>query len=239
MPEDSELTSYDSVDIEVYLKHVERPLSWNNLYERPAMIARLPSLKGKNVLDIGCASGFYTKHALDKGAYVTAVDISKIMIDRLASSIKSPNLKLFCADIAKPMPFLNTNTYDCAICSLVLHYIKNWETLLGELYRALKKGGRVVISTHHPFDMYQYLNLPSYFDFKLVEDAWGSSEAQPFKVRYYARPLNEVLRPIIQSKLKIVSIDEPLPDEKCKELAPETYKRLMERPGFLFITLEK
>ncbi|MBN1161516.1 MAG: class I SAM-dependent methyltransferase [Dehalococcoidales bacterium] len=239
MPEDSELTSYDSVDIEVYLKHVERPLSWNNLYERPAMLALLPSLKGKNVLDIGCASGFYTKYALGKGAYVTAVDISKTMVDRLAASIKSPNLKLLCADIAKPMPFLESDTYDCAICSLVLHYIKDWKTLLAELYRVLERKGRVIISTHHPFEMYQYLKLPSYFDFKLVEDTWGSSGPHPFNVRYYVRPLNEVLRPIIQSKFNIISIDEPLPDERCKELAPETYKRLMERPGFLFIILEK
>ena len=239
MPEDSELTSYDSVDIEVYLKHVEHPLSWNNLYERPAMIARLPSLKGKNVLDIGCASGFFTKHALDNGASVTAVDVSKTMIDRLESSIKSTNLKLFCADISRPMPFLSSSAYDCAICSLILHYVKNWSPLLTELYRVLKKGGRVVISTHHPFDMYQYLKLPSYFEFRLVEDTWGAKGFHPFKVRYYARPLNEVLRPIIKSKFKIVSIDEPLPDERCKELAPETYKRLMERPGFLFIMLGK
>jgi hypothetical protein len=38
---------------------------------------------------------------------------------------------------------------------------------------------------------------------------------------------------------KIVSIDEPLPTNKCKELAPKTYKELTEQPGFLFIVLEK
>ena len=239
MSNDSELTSYDSIAIEDYIAHVDRPLSWNNLYERPAMIARLPMLKAKNVLDIGCASGFYAKYALDNGANVTAVDISKVMTERLSTRIKSVKLTIFCADIAKPMPFLISNVFDCVICSLILHYIKDWEPLLAELHRVMKKGGRLVISTHHPFDIYQYFKLSNYHDFKLVEDTWGSSGPRPFKVHFYVRPLKEVLRPIIQSKFKIISIDEPLPTKECKELAPEVYKRLMERPGFLFIVLEK
>ncbi|OGN98581.1 MAG: hypothetical protein A2Y89_05650 [Chloroflexi bacterium RBG_13_51_18] len=239
MSDDAELTSYDSIVIEDYLEHVERPFSWNNLYERPAVIARLPSLKGKNVLDTGCASGFFTEYALKNGARVTAVDISKVMTERLVARIKSVKLTIFCADISRPMSFLKSNTYDCVICSLVLHYIKDWEPLLAELHRVLKKGGRLVISTHHPFEMYQYLKLPSYYDFKMVEDTWGSSGPRPFKVHYYVRPLKEVLRPIVRSKFNIISIDEPLPTKECKELAPEVYKRLMERPGFLFIVLEK
>jgi SAM-dependent methyltransferase len=239
MTSDAELTNYDSISVEDYLAHVERPLSWNNLYERPAMIERLPALQGKNVLDIGCASGFFTDYALKNGASVTGVDISKVMIDKLASRIMSLKLKIYCADISQPMPFLKPDTYDCVICSLVFHYIKDWEPLLAELYRVMKKGARLVISTHHPFDMYLYLKPPSYFDFKLVEDTWGSGGPHPFKVHFYMRPLNEVLRPIVQSSFKIISVDEPLPTEKCKELAPEAYKRLSERPSFLFIVLEK
>jgi hypothetical protein len=73
----------------------------------------------------------------------------------------------------------------------------------------------------------------------MVEDTWGSGGNHPFKVHYYIRPLEEVLKPIIQSKFKIVSIEEPLPTERCKEISPETYERLSERPGFLFIVLEK
>jgi SAM-dependent methyltransferase len=237
--EDSELTSYDSISVEDYLAHVERPLSWNNLYERPSLIARLPELKGKKVLDTGCASGFFTEYALNNGANVTAVDISQAMLDRLASKVKSPKLKVFRADISQPMPFLKSNSYDCVICSLVIHYIRDWGPLLAELYRVMKKGGRLVISTHHPFSLYLYLKPESYFDFRLVEDTWGSSGPHPFKVHYYIRPLNEVLRPIIESKFKIVSIDEPLPTEKCRKADPEAYKRFSEGPGFLFFVLEK
>ena len=68
MTEDSELTSYDSISVEDYIAHVERPLSWNNLYERPSVIARLPDLQSKNVLDIGCAEGFFVIQAALRGA---------------------------------------------------------------------------------------------------------------------------------------------------------------------------
>jgi SAM-dependent methyltransferase len=239
MPDDAEITSYDTIAIEDYLAHIERPLSWNNLYERPALLQRLPPLDGKNVLDTGCASGYYTEYALSRGASVTAVDISRKMLDVLAAKIKSAKLTICRADLARPMSFLKDNTYDCVISSLVLHYIKNWEPLLAELYRVMKKGGRLVISTHHPFDTYYYIKPKSYFDFKMVEDTWASQSPRPFKVRFYIRPLNEVLRPIIQSPFKIISIDEPLPMEECKAKDPRVYQRLIERPSFLFIVLEK
>jgi SAM-dependent methyltransferase len=239
MSADAELTSYDNIAIEDYIAHIERPLSWNNLYERPALIERLPSLKGKNVLDAGCGSGYYTEYALKNGASVTALDISRKMLDSLAARVKSDKLTICHADISKTMPSLKANSYDCVIASLVLHYIKDWRPLLSELYRVTKKGGRLVISTHHPFDIYQYLKLPSYFDFKLVEDTWAKNGPHPFKVRFYVRPLHEILRPIIESKFTIISIDEPLPTKKCQDLDPKTYQRLTERPGFLFIVLEK
>jgi hypothetical protein len=112
-----------------------------------------------------------------------------------------------------------------------------------ELYRVLKKDGRVVISTSHPFATYLYLariNKPeSYFAFKMIKDVWARRGPKPFVTHYYIRPLHEVLRPIIESKFKIISIDEPGPDERCKKISPETYEKLLERPSFLFIVLEK
>lgn len=238
MPSDSELTSYDSI-AEIFLSHVERPDSWNNLYERPHMLSRLPPLKDKDVLDLGCSSGYYTEYALKMGASVTAVDVSNALIERLTARIESPKLHLFRADISKPMPFLKSDAYDCIICSLVIDYIKDWEPLFAELYRVMKKGGRLIISTHHPFAMYHHFRQYGYFEFKLVEDTWGLGTGRPFKTRYYIRPLTETLKPIIESGFKIVSIEEPLPTERCKEISPETYERLSERPGFLFIVLEK
>jgi SAM-dependent methyltransferase len=242
MPSDAEITNYDPI-ADAFIAHAGRIDSWNNLYERPNTIARLPALKGKKVLDLGCSTGFYTEYALEHGATVTAIDASQKLIDRLNIRVKSPDVKLNCADIGQPMPFLKSNSFDVVICSLVMDYVKEWGVILGEIYRVLKKSGRVVITTGHPLAQYLYMqriNRPkSYFSFELFEDEWGRGGPQPFKTHYYIRPLHEVLRPIIQSKFKIISIDEPAPDERCKEISLETYEKLQERPGFLFIVLEK
>jgi SAM-dependent methyltransferase len=236
MPKDSDLTSYDPI-ADVFLGHIARPVSWNNLYERPNMLCRLPELKGKNVLDIGCSSGFYSEYALNHGASVTGIDISQVLLSKLKARLKSAKLRLFCGDLSQPMPFLESDSFDCVIASLVIDYIREWEPLLAELFRVTKKGGRLVLATHHPFSVVNR-NRFNYFAFEMIEDTWAVRSDHPFKTRYYIRPLSEVLRPIIQSQFKIISIDEPLPDEKCKELAPKTYQELLEKPGFLFIVLE-
>jgi SAM-dependent methyltransferase len=234
----SDTTSYDSI-ADMYIAHTERPESWNNLYERPYMISQFPSFKGKNILDLGCGSGFYTEYALRQGAYVTAIDISKLLVDKLSARLNTPALRTVCADIAKSLS-LDSGSFDYIICSLVLHYIKEWNPLLAELYRVMKMGGRIFISTHHPYLVLQYSLLKdiNYFDTALVEDTWGQGEGS-FKVHYYTRPLKETLKPIINSQFKIISIDEPLPNERCRNLFPKIFQRLEKEPGFLFITLEK
>jgi SAM-dependent methyltransferase len=238
MKDVSETTSYDSV-ADIYIAHTERPDSWNNLYERPYMISQFPSFKGKNILDLGCGSGFYTEYALRQGAYVTAIDISKLLVDKLSTRLNTPALRTVCADINKPLS-LDSDSFDYIICSLVLHYIKDWNPLLAELYRVMKMGGRIFISTHHPYLVLKYPLLKdiNYFDTVLVEDTWGQGKGS-FKVHYYTRPLKETLKPIINSQFKIISIDEPLPNERCKNLSLKTFQRLEKEPGFLFITLEK
>lgn len=238
MASDADRTNYDSIDMEKYLATVEHPDSWNNLYERPYLISKLPGLKGKNVLDLGCSTGFFTEYALNNGASVTAVDISRKSLDRLTFRVESPKLTVQRADISKPMPFLENRSFDLVICSLVFHYVKDWKPLLEELYRVLKTGGRIHITTHHPFGTFLYCKPESYYVFKLVEDTWGKSENR-FKVRYFIRPLTEILRALAQSEFSINSIEEMLPDENLKESHPELYARLMESPGFLYLELGK
>ncbi len=239
MTDQAKITNYDSID-ENYLAHNERPDSWNNLYERPAMLSQFPPFQGKNVLDLGCGSGFYTEYVLSQGGRVTAVDASQNLLDRLSQRLKSPGLRLVCADIAEPLSFLQSDSFDYVICSLVIHYIEKWESLLTELWRVMKRDGLLYISTHHPYlslGPHFSKNIP-YFETTQIEDNWGKPD-RPFKVRYYTRSLTSTLQPIIASPFKIVSISEPQPDEKCRQISPQTYQKLNERPGFLFITLQK
>jgi SAM-dependent methyltransferase len=49
---------------------------WNSLYERPATIALLPTVAGKQVLDVGCGPGSQSEWLVQNGAHVTGFDVS-------------------------------------------------------------------------------------------------------------------------------------------------------------------
>lgn len=231
------LTSYDHI-ADSYIEQIENELSWNNLYERPYMLLIFDDFKDKNVLDVGCGAGYYSFYASKQNASVIAIDASQNMINYIQQKEGSDKIKLIKADLAKGLPFIKDDSQDYIICSLLLHYIENWETIINDFYRVLKKNGKAYISTHHPFADYLHLKKTSYFDKCFVEDTWGSKEKQ-YKVHYYIRSLTDLLNSFLKSTFKILNIEEPIPTLKCKELASKTYQRLMERPAFIFLTLMK
>jgi ubiquinone/menaquinone biosynthesis C-methylase UbiE len=230
-------TEYDSIAPN-YIQEVEKKLSWNNLYERPYMLSIFDDFTNKNILDVGCGTGYYSFYALEKGASVTSVDASQKMLDYIKLKNKSESIQLVKSDLAIGLPSIKDDSQDYIICSLVLHYIENWDIIFAEFHRVLKKGGKLYISTHHPFIDYLHLNKESYFDKYLIEDTWGS-KGNEYKVHYFTRSLTDLLKPALTSKFIIINIEEPQPTEKCKELDVKTYNRLKTKPAFVFLTLEK
>ena len=232
-----EPTNYDSI-ADIYTTHVDNELSWNNLYERPYMLSIFDNFENKDILDAGCGAGFYSFHALKQNANVIAIDASQNMLNYVKKKDKLKKIKLFKADLRNGLPFIESNSQDFIICSLVLHYIENWETIINDFYRVLKNNGKLYISIHHPFTDFLYLKKESYFAKYFVEDTWGS-KGKPFIVHYYTRSLTDILKPFLNSRFNITTIEEPLPTLKSKELSPDIYLRLVEKPAFIFFTLEK
>lgn len=238
MPDTVDLTNYDAI-ADVYTNKVENDLSYNNLYERPYWLSVFESFAGKKVVDVGSGTGFYSFYALEQQAdSVIAADASQKMLNFIAENDKDNKIKCFRADLKDGLPFLEKDSQDVIICSLVLHYVENWDSVIADFHRVLKKGGKLYVSTHHPFADYLFLNKDSYFGRYLLEDTWNTKDV-PFKVHYFTRSLTDLLRPFINSSFQIKAIEEPLPTQKCLELAPKTYQKLLEKPAFIFLTLEK
>ena len=114
-------TNYDPI-ADVYLSADEKPFT--AYYERPFITANLPILDTKVVLDLGCATGYYSKNCLDRGAEVISVDASMKMIAHTAN-ICDNKIKTYVHDIAEAFTFIDSNAIDIIICSLVLHYVEN------------------------------------------------------------------------------------------------------------------
>ena len=67
-----------------------------------------------------------------------------------------------------------------------MHYVRDWEPVLGELARVVAPGGRIVFSTHHPEMTARTFPATQGKDVALVCDRWEKG-GEAFDVRFYAR----------------------------------------------------
>lgn len=231
-------SSKDSFDTmaEYYFADVDTK-TYNADYERPAVLSMLPGVKGKNVLDAGCAAGWYTKWLLEQGAAVTALDYSPMMIEMTKKRV-GDRAEVRQADLSEPLDFLATESFDMVLSSLTLHYLKDWTGVLGEFRRILKPGGFLVFSVHHPFMDFTYFQRENYFLTELLEDEWNTSVGK-VKVKFYRRPLHEIVMSVLTAGFTMEKLLEPMPTEEFKRKSPQTYDKLTKKPQFLFIRARK
>jgi 2-polyprenyl-3-methyl-5-hydroxy-6-metoxy-1,4-benzoquinol methylase len=119
--------------------------AYNAYYERPATIALLGDVDGRSVLEAGCAAGGLTVQLAERGAKVTAFDVSPAMVE-LARHAVGGRADLLVADLSQPLEFAADGSFDLVVASLVMHYVRHWEAVLAEFRRVVKPSGAVVFS---------------------------------------------------------------------------------------------
>ncbi len=110
---------------------------------------------GMDVLDVGCGNGAQAMRALEivgRNGSVSALDLSRESIDELKSKAQGyPNLEAHVADMADLEPLLRTRlrikTYDLAHSTYALGYALQPIPVLDAMRRALKAGGRLIVTT--------------------------------------------------------------------------------------------
>lgn len=162
------LAAYEAM-AEEYAARIETK-SYNAYLERPAMLSLLPDVKDKHVLDAGCGTGLYAELLLDRGAKVTAVDVSPKMI-HFAKQRLGNRATIRVANLEEPLDFLSDKSVDIVFSSLVLDYVKNWNPLFSEFSRILRDDGYFIFSTEHPANQWSNPDHPrrtkkprNYFD---------------------------------------------------------------------------
>lgn len=97
-----------------------------------------------SVLDIGCGTGLFTRQIAEHtDAHVTGIDISADLLAVARASTTSPLIRYVEGD-AMHLPF-EDGTFDVVCGSSVLHHF-DFDRSLAEIYRVLKKGGRIVFA---------------------------------------------------------------------------------------------
>jgi len=224
---------YDAMAVAYAADNAES--AFNAYYERPATIAMLGNVEGRRVLEVGCGAGPLTAWLVDHGAAVTAVDVSAAMV-QLAKDRVGERATILHADLAQPLWFAADATFDLVVASLVLHYVRDWETPLREFRRVLAPDGAVLFSTHHPTMDWQLHCPDDYFAVKQVTETWSKGSGE-FEVTFWRRPLTAMTEAITSAHFLIERLVEPEPSPGLRDRDPEAYELLSTKPQFLFFRL--
>lgn len=112
--------------------------------ERERRVLKLVGGPGLQVLDVGCAGGHLGKFVQEHGNTVDGADLSDSAAEKARATLR--NVYVFDIEATWPAEVAN-GSYDVAILGEVLEHVFNPVEVLAEVRRALKPGGRVVITT--------------------------------------------------------------------------------------------
>lgn len=206
-------------------------LAGNKLYERPATIKLLPPLKGLDVLDAGCGSGFYTQLAHRAGARVVAYDPSKEMIRHAVKRV--PDAEIIHCTTAELEKRLSGRKFDLILSTLVLHYVDHLDTEFSLLAARLKRDGQMIVSMKHPFAHFGFIAQHGYRSRGLVQ-----MNMQLGTLDQIQRPLGAITGSMSKAGLVIEKLIEPFPSPELKERDPSLFEMGMKGvPPFIQFVL--
>lgn len=115
------------------------------------------SLKNKKFLEIGCGLGYFSLEALNRAAKVTAVDVGKNLVAITKNRVRKGK---FIVASASELPFRN-NSFDIVLCTEVIEHVDNQKAAFKEMFRVLKKGGYLVLTTPNKLfkPLFDFLSL--------------------------------------------------------------------------------
>jgi ubiquinone/menaquinone biosynthesis C-methylase UbiE len=169
---------------------------------REYIIQKIPK-DVKSILDVGCGNGWVAKEFLPKSKQVYSLDIS-VTNPAIATKL-FPSEKHFgiTAD-SFHLPF-NDNSFDCVIASEIIEHVFDPSAFIKELFRVVKKGGSLVITTPYNEKIIYYLCIhcnnktPANahihsFDEKKLESLYSGKDLESFKYETFGNKVLIFLR---------------------------------------------
>jgi SAM-dependent methyltransferase len=107
--------------------------------------------EGETVLDLGSGAGidaFLSANKVSKSGKVIGIDMTDEMLDKARTNARNgnySNVEFRKGDIEKNIP-VNDDTIDAVISNCVINLTSDKASAFKEVYRILRKGGRMVIS---------------------------------------------------------------------------------------------
>ncbi len=99
----------------------------------------------KSVLDVGCGRAWVAATLCPKGVEVCSMDISPTNVEKALARYPFPNHRGAVGD-GFNLPF-DDESFDCVIASEVVEHVPDPEAFVQSLFRVVKKGGALILST--------------------------------------------------------------------------------------------
>jgi SAM-dependent methyltransferase len=122
--------------------------------EEPAVWQLVADLAPGRALDAACGTGRHAGHLAELGHDVVGLDLTPEMLDharRRGTPVGEADLR------ALPV---RSGAFDLVVCGLALAHLDDPSIAISELARALKPGGRLVLSVLHPFQAHLGWHAP-------------------------------------------------------------------------------
>ena len=238
-----EYNLYDNEEFfDGYKKLRSNKMSANDVEEKPALFAKMPSLKGKSVLDLGCGYGENCKMFSQMGAkYVLGIDISEKMLSVANEQNSLPNIefkKISMNNLAE----LDAK-FDVVVSSLAFHYIEDFSTLIYSIKNLMNDGGILLFSQEHPIatapksgikwktngEYVEGMLLTDYSEEGVRDINWIIEH-----VIKYHRKTSTIINTIINHGFVIIEVDEPSVSDEIIKKEP-CLSRCLQAPDYLIV----
>lgn len=119
---------------------------WNfrRVMETAPAMRWLDAQPGERILDIGCGDGTYNYRMARRGAVVVGFDLDGQKLRTATDRHRGPGIAYLKSD-ADAMP-VKSGSFDTVVSLCVFEHLHNDGQVLGEAHRALRSGGRLLLT---------------------------------------------------------------------------------------------
>lgn len=234
----------DETIFKTYMTRRGRANNPNDTLEKPVILELAGELTNQQILDLGCGDAIFGREALAKGcrSYL-GIEGSRNMVRAAQQVLEGTKGRVLHARVEDwKFP---AQAYDLVVSRLVLHYIKDVDSVFRQIYKALAKDGRFVFSVEHPVitssDRGWQGNGPrqdwlvdNYFDTGERITSWMGGH-----VIKYHRTVENYFVGLQRAGFIVESLREAEPQREQFPDDEETYERRKRIPLFLMMAAQK
>jgi malonyl-CoA O-methyltransferase len=181
--------------------------------EGPMVQAVVGDVRGLAVLDLGAGTGRHALWLAAAGADVTAIDFSEGMLAQARAKPGAAAVRFVVHDLQQQLPLPEAG-FDLVVSGLVLEHLRDLGLFFGEARRALRPGGRAVVSAMHPA-MFLRGKQAKFTDPSTGEDVCPGS---------YPHQIGDFVMAAVRAGFRVDQIGEYAPDAEFAGRVPRARK---------------